>query len=100
MHLGIAEVKLRTEDAEGNDPLHPGPEGGGALGVCRCWWQGPGKPRSSAQEVQPPFQALTVKLGRIKAYSNAERVGLKEWDYVWSINGQEVRIEETDHLAS
>jgi len=35
-------------------------------------------------------QALTVKLGRIKAYSNAERAGLKEWDYVWSINGQEV----------
>ena len=31
-----------------------------------------------------------MKLGRIKAYSNAERAGLKEWDYVWSINGQEV----------
>ena len=37
-------------------------------------------------------QALTVKLGRIKAYSNAERAGLKEWDYVWSINGQEVMM--------
>jgi hypothetical protein len=35
-------------------------------------------------------QALTVKLGRIKAYSPAEKGGLKEWDYVWSINGQEV----------
>jgi len=35
-------------------------------------------------------QALTVKLGRIKAYSNAERAGLKEWDYVHTINGQEV----------
>merc|ERR1711992_397902 len=35
-------------------------------------------------------QALTVKLGRIKAYSPAEAAGLKEWDYVWSINGQEV----------
>jgi hypothetical protein len=35
-------------------------------------------------------QALTVKLGRIKAYSAAEAAGLKEWDYVWSINGQEV----------
>jgi len=35
-------------------------------------------------------QALTCKLGRIKAYSAAEAAGLKEWDYVWSINGQEV----------
>merc|ERR1712203_295153 len=35
-------------------------------------------------------QALTVKLGRIKAYSPAEAAGLKEWDYIWSINGQEV----------
>ena len=35
-------------------------------------------------------QSLTVKLGRIKAYSAAERAGLKEWDYVWNINGQEV----------
>jgi len=35
-------------------------------------------------------QALTVKLGRIKAYSNAEKAGLREWDYVWSINGQEI----------
>merc|ERR1711988_1247869 len=35
-------------------------------------------------------QALTVKLGRIKPYSPAEKAGLKEWDYVWSINGQEV----------
>merc|ERR1712106_349756 len=35
-------------------------------------------------------QALTVKLGRIKAYSAAEAAGLKEWDYVWSINGEEV----------
>merc|ERR1712055_874057 len=35
-------------------------------------------------------QALTVKLGRVKPYSPAEKAGLKEWDYVWSINGQEV----------
>jgi len=35
-------------------------------------------------------QALTVKLGRVKPYSPAEAAGLKEWDYVWSINGQEV----------
>ena len=53
-------------------------------------------------------QALTVKLGRIKvititvnclchigtwylqAYSPAEAAGLKEWDYIWSINGEEV----------
>ena len=26
----------------------------------------------------------------LKAYSAAEAAGLKEWDYVWSINGQEV----------
>jgi len=35
-------------------------------------------------------QALTVKLGRIKPYSPAEKANLKEWDYVWSINGKEV----------
>jgi len=35
-------------------------------------------------------QALTVKTGRIKPYSPAEKAGLKEWDYVWSINEQEV----------
>merc|ERR1712165_413817 len=35
-------------------------------------------------------QALTVKLGRIKAYSPAEHAGLKEWDYVHTVNGQEV----------
>jgi len=35
-------------------------------------------------------QSLTVKLGRIKPYSPAESAGCKEWDYVWSINGQEV----------
>ena len=29
-------------------------------------------------------------MGRIKAYSAAEAAGLKEWDYIWSINGQEV----------
>ena len=37
-----------------------------------------------------------MKLGRIKAYSNAERAGLKEWDYVWSINGQEVENHDND----
>ena len=26
----------------------------------------------------------------VQAYSPAEAAGLKEWDYVWSINGQEV----------
>jgi len=35
-------------------------------------------------------QSLTVKLGRIKPYSPAEAAGAKEWDYVWSINGNEV----------
>ena len=26
----------------------------------------------------------------MQAYSPAEATGLKEWDYIWSINGQEV----------
>merc|ERR1712130_518221 len=39
-------------------------------------------------------QALTVKLGRIKAYSNAERAGLKEWDYVWSFNIKNVSVKD------
>merc|ERR1711881_498234 len=34
-------------------------------------------------------QALTVKLGRIKPYSPAEKAGLQEWDYVFDINGKE-----------
>merc|ERR1712087_191619 len=35
-------------------------------------------------------QALTVKLGRIKPYSPAEKAGLQEWDYIFDINGKEV----------
>ena len=31
-----------TEDAEGDDQLHPGPEGQRALGICHCRRQGPG----------------------------------------------------------
>lgn len=35
-------------------------------------------------------QALTVKVGRVKAYSPAEKAGLKTCDYIWQINGKEV----------
>jgi len=35
-------------------------------------------------------QALTVKIGSVKPYSNAEAAGLKVMDYVWEINGKEV----------
>jgi hypothetical protein len=35
-------------------------------------------------------QFLSVKLGRIRVFSNAERAGLKERDFVYSVNGQEV----------
>ena len=36
------------------------------------------------------LQALTVKVGRVKAYSAAETAGLKTCDYIWQINGKEV----------
>jgi len=35
-------------------------------------------------------QALTVKVGRVRAYSAAEKAGLKSCDYIWQINGKEV----------
>jgi len=35
-------------------------------------------------------QSLTVKIGSVKPYSNAEAAGLKVMDYVWEINGKEV----------
>merc|ERR1712141_816167 len=35
-------------------------------------------------------QSLTVKVGNVKAYSNAEKAGLKTMDYIWQINGKEV----------
>jgi len=35
-------------------------------------------------------QGLTVKVGNVKPYSNAEKAGLKTMDYVWEINGKEV----------
>ena len=35
-------------------------------------------------------QALTVKLGKVKVFSAADRAGLKQWDYLCSINGKEV----------
>lgn len=35
-------------------------------------------------------QALTMKIGKIKAYSAAEKAGLKASDYIWTINGKEV----------
>jgi C-terminal processing protease CtpA/Prc len=35
-------------------------------------------------------QSLTVKVGTVKPYSNAEKGGLKQMDYIWQINGKEV----------
>ncbi len=35
-------------------------------------------------------QSLTVKVGKVKPYSAAEKAGLKPFDYIWQINGQEV----------
>ena len=35
-------------------------------------------------------QALTVKLGKVKVFSAADSAGLKQWDYLCSINGKEV----------
>lgn len=35
-------------------------------------------------------QSLTVKVGNVKPYSNAEKAGLKTMDYIWQINGKEV----------
>ena len=31
-----------------------------------------------------------MKVGRVKAYSPAEKAGLKTCDYIWQINGKEV----------
>ena len=31
-----------------------------------------------------------MKVGRVKAYSAAEKAGLKTCDYIWQINGKEV----------
>ena len=35
-------------------------------------------------------QSLTVKVGKVKPYSLAEKAGLKPFDYIWQINGKEV----------
>ena len=35
-------------------------------------------------------QSLTVKVGKIKPYSPAEKAGLRPFDYIWTINGKEV----------
>jgi len=35
-------------------------------------------------------QSLTVKVGKVKPYSPAEKAGLKPFDYIWTINGKEV----------
>ena len=35
-------------------------------------------------------QSLTVKVGNVKPYSNAEKAGLQTMDYIWQINGKEV----------
>ena len=35
-------------------------------------------------------QSLTVKVGKVKPYSPAEKSGLRPFDYIWTINGKEV----------
>lgn len=35
-------------------------------------------------------QSLTVKVGKVKPYSPAEKAGLRPFDYIWTINGKEV----------
>lgn len=35
-------------------------------------------------------QSLTVKVGNVKAYSHAEKAGLRTMDYIWQINNKEV----------
>jgi len=35
-------------------------------------------------------QSLTVKVGKVKPYSPADKAGLKPFDYIWTINGKEV----------
>lgn len=35
-------------------------------------------------------QSLTVKVGKVKPYSPAEKAGLRTFDYIWTINGKEV----------
>ena len=35
-------------------------------------------------------QSLTIKVGKVKPYSPAEKAGLKPCDYIWQINGDEV----------
>lgn len=35
-------------------------------------------------------QSLTVKVGKVKPYSPAEKAGLHACDYIWTINGKEV----------
>jgi len=35
-------------------------------------------------------QSLTIKCGKVKPYSPAEKAGLKPLDYIWQINGREV----------
>lgn len=35
-------------------------------------------------------QSLTVKVGKVKPYSPAEKAGLRACDYIWQINGREV----------
>ena len=35
-------------------------------------------------------QSLTVKVGKVKPFSLAEKAGLKQCDYIWQINNKEV----------
>ena len=80
-----------SQDAQGNDQRDRAEEAGRALGDGDCWRQGP-VPHCQAGQNQGELFEGSAPLISIdaQAYSAAEAAGLKEWDYVWSINGQEV----------
>ena len=37
--------------------------------------------------------SLTAKVASVKRFSPADRAGLEKMDYVWTVNGKEVRFE-------
>ena len=84
------------QDAKGNDQCDCPEEAGRALGHGHCRWQGPGPHRQARQDQGDHYHHSRVGFGfshllqYLQAYSPAEHAGLKEWDYIWSINGQEV----------
>merc|ERR1711963_422947 len=66
----------RHQDAQGDSQHDPDP--------------GVNQPALGFKIIGGKDQGLTVKVGNVKPYSNAEKAGLKTMDYVWEINGKEV----------